>query len=412
MPSTTHALARRVFRQLHLWFGLGLGVLLVPIALSGAVLIFDDKIDALLNPGLHAVTGSKLGAPVDQYLEQATDAVPGGTASAVRFTVGGPVIVVVRPAEGGTREARQDRHQMQSEAGSRERSQPDEGVSRNGPPRFEMVYLDPPTAKVLGVAAFGDSLIGFVHRFHENLLIPQWAGRSIVGWIGAAMLLLCLTGVWIWWPRNAAFLRGLRWRRGPSVNDNLHHIFGFWIALPLGFMSLTGMYLSFPSQGRALIASMATMAPPQERGFGQTLAHPALTAQQAFDAGLATAGNGQPRSLSLPNRQTHAWQLQFVNEHDEQRSVSIDDVSGQAILRPAPQSGDVFASWLRRVHEGAHHGPIWRLIALLTGLLPTQFLITGVSIWLRKKRHEKRMNVIKSARILSPQPSPQEHAAG
>ena len=156
MSSTPPALARRVFRQVHLWLGVGLGVLLIPIALSGAVLVFDDEIDALLRPNLYAVTGAKIGAPIDLFLKQATDAVPGGTASAVRFATGGPVIVIVRPAEGGG-------------MSSRERGQQVDGAPRGGPPRFEMVYLDPPTAKALGVAAFGDSLVGFVRRFHENL---------------------------------------------------------------------------------------------------------------------------------------------------------------------------------------------------------------------------------------------------
>ena len=89
-----------------------------------------------------------------------------------------------------------------------------------GPPRIINVYLDPPTARVLDVVDFRPSLIGWLHRFHENLTIPEYSGRAIVGWVGVGMLLLSLTGIWLWWPRNGAFLPGLRWRRAAHATTN------------------------------------------------------------------------------------------------------------------------------------------------------------------------------------------------
>ena len=60
------------------------------------------------------------------------------------------------------------------------------------------------------------------------------------------MLILSLTGIWLWWPRAASFVPGLRWRRAPYTSTNLHHTLGFWISIPLAVVSLTGIYLSFP----------------------------------------------------------------------------------------------------------------------------------------------------------------------
>ena len=53
-------------------------------------------------------------------------------------------------------------------------------------PRLVNVYVDPPTGRVLEVVDFRDSMIGFLHRFHENLTIPEYSGRAIVGWSGVA----------------------------------------------------------------------------------------------------------------------------------------------------------------------------------------------------------------------------------
>ena len=74
----------------------------------------------------------------------------------------------------------------------------------------------------------------------------------MVGWLGWAMFVSSATGLWLWWPRNGAILKALRWRRGPSALFNLHHLIGFWICLPLAVLSLTGIYISFPQTSRAI----------------------------------------------------------------------------------------------------------------------------------------------------------------
>ncbi|WP_225305756.1 PepSY-associated TM helix domain-containing protein [Pseudoalteromonas sp. TAB23] len=41
---------RKIFRRLHLYLGLSVGVLLAIISLSGSVLVYYPQIDSLLNP--------------------------------------------------------------------------------------------------------------------------------------------------------------------------------------------------------------------------------------------------------------------------------------------------------------------------------------------------------------------------
>ncbi|HTS42402.1 MAG TPA: PepSY domain-containing protein [Xanthobacteraceae bacterium] len=47
---------RRLWLNIHLWIGLGLAVLLVPISLSGALLVWHDEIEAGYQPS--AANGS------------------------------------------------------------------------------------------------------------------------------------------------------------------------------------------------------------------------------------------------------------------------------------------------------------------------------------------------------------------
>ena len=59
---TKPARLRTFWWTVHRWIGLVLMVLLVPIAVSGALLVWHDPLDALIHPSRYAVTGTQLAA--------------------------------------------------------------------------------------------------------------------------------------------------------------------------------------------------------------------------------------------------------------------------------------------------------------------------------------------------------------
>lgn len=353
----------RIWRQIHLWIGVGLGVLIIPVCLSGAVLVFSGEIDRWLDPARYAVTGAEAEQTAGVYLGAARTAVPGAQAAALRWPAnpGAPVTVLLRGGEGET------------------------GAGAAG--RMRMAYLDPPTGKVLGVADFRSSLIGNIHSLHGNLWVPQFSGRQIVGWVGIGLLTMSISGLWLWWPRKARFVQALRWRRGAKLSLNLHYQLGFWIAAPLAVMCLSGAYLSFPQQSRTLIGFFAETAPrPARQGPGAPLLRrPAQDPQQVVEIALRTGEGLRPTALSFPTERDKAWRVQLTDADGEPRSALIDDKTAAATLAPPAAAGDAFGGWLRRVHETDHHGWLWRAIGFLCGLLPVALLVTGVLMWLRRR---------------------------
>jgi uncharacterized iron-regulated membrane protein len=256
-------------------------------------------------------------------------------------------------------------------------------------PQLMTVYLDPATARVLGVAEFRNSLVGFLHRFHENLTIPEYNGRSIVGWTGVAMLVMSLSGIYLWWPRNVGFLHGLRWRRGPHLSFNLHHLFGFWISIPLAVVSATGIYLGFPQQGRDLLGAIVPLTPPQRGSFNAPLlAIPHIDVDRALEIARGANAGAQPVAIFLPAQQTQIWRVQLRSADGEMTKL-VDDRSG--VASPSiSRTGDGIAQWIRWTHEGSHAGAYWRVIVFLCGILPTVFVVTGTMIWLRTRRPTAR----------------------
>lgn len=356
---------RRLWLNIHLWLGLGLALLLVPVSLSGALLVWHDHLDALVNPGRYAVTQ---GAPQP----------PAALLASARpaFGEGFQPMVVRLPEDAGWPATVMAREQQRR------------GEGAGGRPRMLTAYIDPATGRVLDVSEFRTSLIGYLHRFHENLTIPEYSGRAIVGWSGVAMLILSLSGIYLWWPRSGGFKRGLRYRRGPATSFNLHHLVGFWIAIPLAVVSVTGIYLGFPQQGRDLLSSVAPMTPQQRGAFNQPLlAQPRLDADRALAAALEGAAGAQVAAIFLPNQSTGAWRVQL---RDGAGNILVDDRRGERRV-VAPQSGDRIAQWIRWIHEGSHSGVLWQVLVFICGVLPTLFTITGLMIWLRSRRAKAAM---------------------
>ena len=180
---------RRAWFQVHQWIGLALAILVIPLSLSGALLVWHEPLDRALNPGRYAVSGRTL-LPLDRYLT-AAHAVLKQDDRVATLTLpdhGGPVIVSAAPAK---------------------------APRRAGPPLRTNVYLDPPTARVIEVVSSDAGAYRFIHVLHGSLQLPG-VGRTIVGWIGVAMAISCLTGLWLWWPVSGSVRRGLRWKRPHS----------------------------------------------------------------------------------------------------------------------------------------------------------------------------------------------------
>ena len=259
-----------------------------------------------------------------------------------------------------------------------------------------MVYLDPPTAKVLEVASSSAGLMRFLHVLHGSLQVPG-VGRSIVGWIGVAMMVSCFTGLWLWWPTVGKWLRGLRWRRHRQTDTNLHYLMGFWIALPLFVLSLTGAWISFP----AFFGALTGAGSPQRGGNpdrgAMMRAKPVAAPAQSVDAIIARAipiGRGPLRSVAWPTTLSADWTLVFAGG----KSVKVADDSGVAVAVPMRYQQGGVARLMRRVHDGDGMGPVWQVIIFVGGILPAALAVTGIIMWWRARGWKAKLAARQRAR--------------
>jgi uncharacterized iron-regulated membrane protein len=352
---------RRTWWQVHKWIGLLLVVVIVPVSLTGAVLVWHEPLQRALDPARYATSGATL-LPVARYAAAAqARAVDGGRVASVVLPEPGsrdPVAVTIQPPDPAAR------------------------TGPGGPPRRTTIFLDPPTARILSTGDDRGGVLRIMHRLHGSLMIPG-AGRTIVGWIGVAMLLSSATGLWLWWPLSGRWTRGLRWRRRRHTEANLHYVAGFWVAVPLFMLSLTGAWISFPRFFGALTgeaprgagaAGRAMRAPP--------LARPRLSPDTVVALARPLAGGAAARTVIWPTGRRSDWTVSYATQ--PMRTITVADDSG--VAAPARDDGPRVARLMRRLHDGTGMGLAWQAAIFLAGLAPALLGVTGVIIWWRARR--------------------------
>ena len=226
---------RKALFQVHLWTGLGVGLYVVVISLTGSILVYRSELRQYFNPQPQtvAVEGTRLSADA---LVAATRQVFPDTEIEVWTDPDEPDLAVTMSVEA-------------------------EGSGR------DLLLFDPYSGEYLGNSLpVGWRLTTWMLDLHDNLLGGD-TGREING-VGAALLgVLTLTGLVIWWPGIEGWKRALlvdwraNWRR---VNWSVHSSFGFWTLLFIGMWAFTGVYLAFPEP---FIAIVDYLEPFEEDNF-------------------------------------------------------------------------------------------------------------------------------------------------
>ena len=215
---------RKALFQVHLWTGLGVGLYVVMISVTGSVLVYRSELRRTFNPEprVVAVSGPRLS---DEVLIETTRRVYPDHAVEFWTSPDDPTHAVTMSVRQG--------------GGAREQQ-----------------LFDPYTGEYLGNALpAGWRLTTWLLDLHDNLLAGD-TGRTVNG-LGAVLLAaLSVTGAIIWWPGIQSWRRGLlidvraNWQR---LNWSLHSALGVWTLLFIVMWGVTGIYLAFPEPFAAVV---------------------------------------------------------------------------------------------------------------------------------------------------------------
>jgi uncharacterized iron-regulated membrane protein len=106
------------------------------------------------------------------------------------------------------------------------------------------VYMNPVTLKPLKIINEEDRPMRIIFRLHGELMAGDW-GSHLVELAASWGIVLLVSGLYLWWPRQSQKLAGVLWirlRQGRRIFwRDLHAVTGVWVSAFALFLLLTGL---------------------------------------------------------------------------------------------------------------------------------------------------------------------------
>jgi uncharacterized iron-regulated membrane protein len=208
---------------------------------------------------------------------------------------------------------------------------------------------------------------------------------------------MCVTGLVIWWPGisrvGQAFTVHVRrgWRR---VVWELHGTAGIWTIALLLVWAVSGIYFSFPVPFRSAVERVATLTPYVSLQSGPPGSSPAPAPSDLVRRAQARVPGAQLARVGVPSfeRGTYSVTLARVRHGDGDSSDEVtmyfDSYTGAELAvigQDGRTTGDVFLTWLGRLHVGNFGGSLVKLVWFAGGLVFPLSFLTGVVMWWNRK---------------------------
>jgi uncharacterized iron-regulated membrane protein len=361
-PTGARLTLRKLASTTHRVLALAIGLLLAVMGLTGAALAFRAELEQAFAPQLHRVIPGERLLTVQQLRDLAGQQRPGTPISTIRLPL------------------------------SPERSA--RVILANG----EEILVDPYRGQVLGIQHTDRTILGMIEKFHRELWLGTLGNRT-VGLAALVLAALIVTGWILWLPRRwsqlSSRLRLPFGQRGRRLNHDLHNTLGFYSAVPLLMLALTGASFTFKENALAfyglLTSSASTVAPPPRitpADHAPLALDPSIRAARERFPEAALSAVFLPKSPSAPLRIV----LKQAGETHPlgKTTVFVDPYRGHVldVLDPfeAPTAWKLYYTLNYPLHTGELGGTPLRILNMLASLMPAFLLVTGLLIWLPKRR--------------------------
>jgi uncharacterized iron-regulated membrane protein len=236
---------RSLLWRIHFWAALIATPFALIAALTGILYIFTPQIEASLYRELDTVAPGGELRPLDAAVEAAAKAAPQGWSlhSVVpQQTKTDSVKVAFMPPAGAKPESSaHSGHNHGSAAAARPAEKPPAFLRQSFgvPNKALVVYVNPYTTRVLGRLPQADRFNVWARKLHSTLLQEGW--RWMIELAASWVMVMLVTGVFLWWPRGGQSALPRSSARGRVAWKQWHAFAGVSMGLLSVVMLTTGL---------------------------------------------------------------------------------------------------------------------------------------------------------------------------
>jgi uncharacterized iron-regulated membrane protein len=364
---------KKIIGKLHLWLGLISGVLVVFLGITGCLLAFEKEIRNLTESYQFVEKQDKPYLPPSQL-----------KAIALKHLDGRPVVGLEYGSPGKAAFA-----------------------AYYDTVAYTIVAMNPYTGEVLKVKDMTKDFFRIVLKGHFYLWLPPAIGRPIVGSATLVFLIMLISGIVLWWPKNKAAIKqrfsikwNAKWRR---VNYDLHNVLGFYMSWIGIFLAITGLVWAFDwfADATYYTTSGGKKRPPHEH----PVSNPKIpgntdqVADELWAAHLANMSEKESITVFYPVTETDPLEMGVNHRPGTYYKVDYyhyDRYSGEELPATGSYAGgfdeasvaDKLVRMNYDIHVGAILGLPGKFLAFFGSLIAASLPVTGFLLW-RGRRKKK-----------------------
>ena len=390
---------------LHRYVGLAMAPFLFIAGLTGAVIAWQQELDEWLNPQFFVAASQ--GAPLPalelaRRIEAADDRVQISRIP-LALKPGKTFVAWVQP-----------------------RLDPSNGKPYNLD--YNQIAADPVSGAIQGKRQWGaislarENLMPFLYRLHYTLHLPHVMGIQLgiwlMGLVAIGWVLDCFVSLSISFPNLNAWRKSLafRWREGGyRLNFDLHRSGGVWIWLLLLVLAVTSVSMNLQQQVvRPVVSLFSELTPSPFANRARTAdKSTALSREQILEQAQKEA---QRRGISAPPGgmflfgRANLYGVGFFEPGNERGSGGLGNpwlyfdagtgAPSGSMIPGTGTNGDIFMQAMFPLHSGRMFGLPGRIAISLLGLVIAMLCVTGVVIWIKKRRSRLKTNKNQAAKSL------------
>lgn len=378
---------KKVVGKLHLWLGLASGLVVFIIAITGCIYAFQAEISDLTQPYRFVEKSDKPQLTPSQFKLIADSVLPGKHPHSINYD---------------TRDGRAASIIFYSV----------------DPEYYYTVYVNQYTGEVLKVK---DMLHGDFFRFildgHFYLWLPDEIGQPVVAWSTVVFVVMMISGIFLWWPRNRAARKqrfkvkfNASWKR---VNYDLHNVLGFYMSWVAIILAVTGLVWGFQWFAKTLYAvtggekmyeffepnstdkNIATYTPTTAVDVIYERMKAEYPAAEMFEVHYPETDSSSLGVAINPDVDTY-WKSDYrYFDQYTLKEIEVPHIYGKFNDATA-------ADKLARMNYDLHTGAVWglpgKILMFCASLMAASLPVTGFLLWRGRHRAKKKA----ASKIISP----------
>lgn len=270
---------------------------------------------------------------------------------------------------------------------------------------FMNIYLNPYNGHTLHAEPLTSNFFTVVEYIHLYILLPPKIGQMVVGISVIVFVVLMITGIILWWPkrksdrkRSITIKWNGRWRR---VNYDLHNVLGFYSTIIALILAITGLAIAFQwfnkgiynvsNLGRSFASEQVIPksdttvvkgknSPVIDKAFMQSQQ---MSPQAEMFLITDDAGKSSPIIVTAYAQSLH-YGHSDVYEFDRYSGKLLKQLPYKE-KSPGMKMNDLNYD----IHVGQALGLPGKILAFLASLICASLPITGLIVWLGKKKKTK-----------------------